>query len=230
MIKPSLARLFFSELSMSEFLIIFDCDGVLVDTEIATAKILSEMATENGLEMSVEEADRLFTGGHLISAQKIIEEKLGREITTDFIEDFRKRQWDLFEKGVDLIDGVEDLLKSLPYRKVVCSNGPQKKMFQTLGYTGLKNYFEEIYSGYDIECWKPDPGLFLHAASKAGVSPEKCIVIEDSKNGFEAARAAGMHLIKFSHDDGIDGALTEAYTNRLSEVLGIIESIVKSAS
>ncbi len=212
---------------MQDVLLIFDCDGVLVDTEIATAKILAEMAGENNLSLTIEEADSMFTGGHLLSAQAKIEHLIGKKIEYDFVEDFRKRQWDLFEKGVDLVEGVVDLLTSLPYRKVVCSNGPQKKMFQTLGYTGLNKFFEKIYSGYDIESWKPDPALFLHAAREAGVAPERCIVVEDSTNGFEAARSAGMTLIKYLHDDHKSGNIGEYKISRLDEAASIIEKVVK---
>ena len=110
---------------------------------------------------------------------------------------YRARVAELFEAHLEAFPGVEDTLLALPQPKCIASSGPQKKMRHSLGLSGLLAHFEpHLFSAYDVESWKPDPGLFLHAARKMGFAPEVCLVIEDSMVGIEAARSAGMqHLL-----------------------------------
>lgn len=174
--------------------IIFDCDNVLVDTESTLVSVLMEMAAEYGAEMDIEEAIRLFSGRQLALSIQFLEQKSGSSFPLDFEEKFRERLYDEFRKNVQPIEGVKDVLEKLKLPYCVASSGPREKIELNLGLTGLISFFDKsrIFSSYDIESWKPDPGIFLHAANTMGFLPEECVVIEDSLAGIEAAKNGGF--------------------------------------
>lgn len=176
--------------------IIFDCDNVLVDTESTLVAVLMEMAAEYGAEMDIEEAISLFSGRKLMQSIQFLEQKSGVSFPPDFEKKFRARLYDEFRKSVQPIEGVKGLLENLKLPYCVASSGPREKIELNLGLTGLINFFDEsrIFSSYDIESWKPDPGIFLHAASTMGFSPAQCVVIEDSIAGIEAATSGGFRV------------------------------------
>lgn len=174
-------------------LIIFDCDGVLVDSETITNQILVDYINEFGTDLSLENALELFRGGALSDCIEYVKSHYGIRLPDEFAPNFRHRMKVAFEKDLKAVDGVKDLLDSLNHSICVASNGPLEKMSTTLKVTGLKSYFgENVFSAYQINKWKPEPDLFLHAAETMGVSPEDSIVIEDSPRGVRAARLAGM--------------------------------------
>ncbi|MEQ7799285.1 HAD family hydrolase [Pedobacter sp. ASV1-7] len=176
--------------------IIFDCDNVLVDTESTLVSVLIDMAREYGAQMDTEEAIRLFSGRQLLQSIRILEQTSDVTFPNDFEKRFRVRLYDEFRKGVQPITGVKDLLESLKLPYCVASSGPREKIELNLGLTGLIGFFDEsrIFSSYDIDSWKPDPDIFLHAASAMGFSPSECVVIEDSLAGIEAARNGGFRV------------------------------------
>jgi HAD superfamily hydrolase (TIGR01509 family) len=180
-------------------LVIFDCDGVLVDSESIGCKVISEMITEQGLPMTPEEADQNFTGGNWYSTVAYVEERIGRKLPEDFEREYRLRSARAFEKDLKPIRGIEDLIKSLSINICVGSNGPREKILPNLRITGLDKYFNNnnIFSAYDIKKWKPDPGLYLHAADRMGFQPTDCIVVEDTIHGVRAAKAAGMRVLGY---------------------------------
>lgn len=183
--------------------ILFDADGVLVDSEPIVSRVLSEMLTENGLPISAEEAEGVFTGSHISVTVAQVEARLGRPLPADFIPEFRRRSIEAFQGVIRPVDGIEDALNALDgLPRAVVSNGPQEKMAVTLSLTGLARYFENrlIFSAYDIGAWKPDPALFLHAATTLAVAPAECVVIEDSPLGLQAARAIGMRAFAYEPD------------------------------
>lgn len=179
---------------MSE-LIIFDCDGVLVDSETITNQVLVDYVNEFGVGISLEKALELFQGGALADWIHYVRTEHGIELPSDFQTNFRYRMKLAFEKDLKVVPGVVELIESLKVPICIASNGPLEKMETTLKVTGLSKYFgENVFSAYQINKWKPDPSLFLFAAQNMGVHPENCTVIEDSPRGAEAAVRAGMKV------------------------------------
>lgn len=192
-------------------LIILDCDGVLVDSERITTTLLSEVATELGWPVTPDESITLFKGRDLHLVQQDIEARTGRPLGESFISDYRARMAHRFaDRGVPVIPGAPELLDWLdgyPIPHAVASNGPHEKMALTLGHIGITPDREQgwytrfegrRFSAYDINRWKPDPGLFLHAAEAMGADPGRCVVVEDSTSGIRAAVAAGMRAVAFA--------------------------------
>ncbi len=131
-----------------------------------------------------------------------LERHLNRSLPDTFVPELRARMAILFRSELRSIDGIESVLDHLEVPYCVVSNAPVEKIRLTLGVTGLLPRFESrIFSAYDVNIWKPDPGLYLHAAATMGARPERCIVIEDSVPGVEAGVAAGMHVFGFAPND-----------------------------
>ncbi|MFI4898204.1 MAG: HAD family hydrolase [Phycisphaerales bacterium JB059] len=191
-------------------LLIFDCDGVLVDTEPTTNRLLARCVSEAGWDVSYEDSIRIFKGRDLHEILEQVESKLGRSLP-GFIEEYRARMFEAFETdppppvpgAVELLD-LLDAGSGAP-RRCVASNGPVQKMLASLTGAGLLDRFacdqapghldgHAIFSAYDVGVWKPEPDLFLHAANAMGHPPEACVVVEDSVSGVIAARRAGMRV------------------------------------
>ncbi len=186
-------------------LVIFDCDGVLVDSETLGNRVIARVATELGAAMTEAEALALFRGCKMAYCVAEIERRLGRAVPASFVSDLRARMADAFRLELRPIDGVAAALDAIDLPVCVASSGPREKILLTLGLTGLLPRFEgRIFSAYDVGSWKPDPGLFLHAAAAIGASPDRCAVIEDSVLGVRAGRAAGMTVFGFeaAHEPG----------------------------
>lgn len=185
-------------------LVIFDCDGTLVDSEPLTNRLIAEMITERGIQMNQDESLRLFAGKTLKHITSFIEEH-GVQVDEDKFEyEYRDRCQQLFHEELEAIPGVEDLIKSLTVPYCIASNGPKKKMEVTLPAAGLQKYFsiDRIFSAYDINHWKPEPELFLHVASSMNVTPSKSIVIEDTLSGLMGAVNGGIDVIAYNpHND-----------------------------
>ncbi len=183
-------------------LVIFDCDGVLVDSERLTVAVEARMLTEMGWPITVDEVVRKFVGGSSDAMLAEIEEHLGAEATAEFDRRSTDEIVAAFHAELRPIAGVRELVEALDDRHVatcIASSGSHRKMDLTLGLTGLRPLFEgRIYSGSEVERGKPWPDLFLHAAQSMGVDPDRCAVIEDSINGCRAALAAGMTCYGFA--------------------------------
>lgn len=180
-------------------LVIFDCDGVLVDSEVVSNEVLADVVTELGWTMGLDEAIRLFKGRAMTDIWKDVEARLGIRITGAIDARFRARQLAALAERVGAVEGVREALDALPVPFCVASNGPYEKMRTTLGATGLLPRFEgRLFSRVDVERGKPHPDLFLHAARTLCVAPDRCVVVEDSPLGIEAARRAGMRAIGFA--------------------------------
>ena len=181
-------------------LIIFDCDGTLVDTENLTNGLIATMLNEIGIPISEKETIALFRGTSLLKIEQYIKENIDNELDFDFEKVFRQRSKILFEAELKAVEGAEDLLKKLEIPYCVASNGPQVKMATTLAVTGLDKYFsaETIFSAYDINKFKPLPDLFLHACDKMEGSAENTLVVEDTLVGAIAARKAGMDVLIYA--------------------------------
>lgn len=186
---------------MSIKAVIFDCDGVLVDSETISNKVLIEMAAEEGLNLDLNYALTNWQGKDLKLVFEDLNRLKGSSIKASFEEDFRERTFSTFRNDIKPIPGALNLLQKLKLPIAVASNGPRSKMAVTLSVTGLASFFKDkIYSAYDIQKWKPEPDLFLHVASRLQVLPENCLVIEDSISGVEAALKGGFQTYALAHD------------------------------
>ncbi len=179
--------------------IIFDCDGTLVDSEY-----LGHLAMEIQLrEIDVEDsASRMMAehrGGKLGEIAKSLEDKHKVKLDKNFIDAYRECMAELSRNELQEIEGVTDLLEKIKYSICVASGGPIAKIELSLSLTNLKRFFgDNIFSSYEVNSWKPDPELFLHAARAMNVQPEQCVVVEDSPIGVKAALAANMTPIFYN--------------------------------
>ncbi len=193
--------------------VIFDHDGTLVDSETITLTVVGEIAVEAGAEVYAEDIDR-FVGADLHVVFAEIERRSGSPLPEDIFDSFRARQTAAIEEGLDEIPGAHGLLSALAASSTplaVASNAPVAKMELCLGATNLLPFFahDRLVSAYDVDAWKPDPTVFLHAAEVLDVAPARCAVVEDSQPGVLGALAAGMHVFaldpknRFRDIDGI---------------------------
>jgi len=181
--------------------IIFDCDGVLVDSEAISAKVFQEMIFELGTEIDFETVLEQITGTSMKENLKFFSEKINGELPTDFETEFRKRSYEAFKTDLKPIKGIQELLKKIKIPIGVASSGPVEKIRLNLTTTNLIQFFgENIFSSYEIQSWKPEPEIYLYAANKMGFKPEECAVIEDSTVGVKAAKAGGFDVYAFSND------------------------------
>lgn len=179
--------------------VIFDCDGILVDTESISVKVLIELALPLGLELEYEYAVEIFTGSSLIKCFEFIKERVNVDLPVDIEPQFRKRTFELFNKELKAIDGIHEVVSSLEVPFCVASSGPQNKIALNLKLVNLFTYFEgNIFSCFDIGKWKPDPAIFLLAAKTMGFEPSECVVIEDSVPGVNAAVSGGFDVLGFA--------------------------------
>ena len=178
--------------------VIFDCDGVLVDSEPIAMSVWIEMAAEYGYSLSFEDALAAFRGGEMKKCVAHLEGLLGRAIKADFVTDFRARSAMRFETELIPVVGIHQVLDRLTVPFCVASNGPEEKMAVSLRVCGLLPYFRDrIVSAYQVGSFKPDPGLFLAAAQLLEVEPRRCAVVEDSILGVQAGIAAGMSVFAY---------------------------------
>jgi HAD superfamily hydrolase (TIGR01509 family) len=213
------------------YLVIFDCDGVLVDSEPTSNRVLASAITQAGLSMEPDEVALTFEGMRLRDIQASIERRLGRKLPEGWLADFEARRAAAFEKGLAAIPGVADVLSQVSAAGIptcVASQASRRKMELTLGLTGLKDYFptSALFSSTMVERGKPYPDLFLLAAESMGFEPSQCIVVEDGVPGVQAGCQAGMKVLGYAPGDNADrladaGAQVFASMTALAELLGI---------
>ena len=179
-------------------LVIFDCDGVLIDSQVIQCRIDAVELTRLGFTVTAEELARQFIGTATKDVQAHVETKLGRPLPSDF-EVTRDRLVDAaYKTELRAVAGVAELLGRIGLPVCVASNAQLDRLREVLALTGLLNYFEPNVFGADLVARpKPAPDLFLHAAACLNVSPPHCVVIEDSETGIRAAKAAGMQVLGF---------------------------------
>lgn len=182
--------------------IIFDCDGVLVDTEEISTRVLAEEARKLGAQLSNEEALDTFAGHSYDFVFSLIQEKIETKLPDNFEAIFRERTFKEFEKSLQPIPGIHEVVKKLKIPFCVASNAPAYKVDFNLKIVNLFPFFEgKIFSAYQVNAWKPDPTLFLTAAKTFDFQPEECLVVEDSPAGVQAAIAGGMKVLGYAHND-----------------------------
>ena len=182
--------------------VIFDCDGVLVDSEPIGNQVLVDMANELGANINLEYAYKHFKGGKMESCVDKIATLINQPIPEDFSDRYRQKSFEAFKTNIKPVEGVTDLVKNLKIPYCVASSGPENKIRLNLELTGLLPYFENnIFSCYAIQKWKPSPAVFVWAAESLGFKPEDCIVIEDSLTGVRAAKNGSFDVIGFTAHD-----------------------------
>ncbi|MEJ6482141.1 HAD family hydrolase [Nostoc punctiforme UO1] len=184
---------------MQTELVIFDCDGVLVDSEGLGNRVLVEFIAEFGLAMKLEEAILLFKGCKMADCVAVIEQRLGKKMPQDFVTQLRTRTAEAFERELRPVEGIEAALDKINLPICVASSGPSEKIKLALRVTNLLSRFEKcIFSSYEIGSWKPAPDLFLYAAKNMGFQAPSCTVVEDSVLGVRAGVAAGMRVLGYT--------------------------------
>ncbi|MCP3980940.1 MAG: HAD family hydrolase [bacterium] len=180
-------------------LVVFDCDGVLVDSEPLANREFTRALNEIGLEIEFDEVCREFIGRSMSSCVETVERRLGRPVPQEFLAQLERATFEAFRRDLRPVPGVRGVVENLDTPYCVASSGPTRKIRLTLGLTGLLPLFEgRIFSAADVGRGKPWPDLFLHAAERMGVTPGDCVVVEDSLPGVQAAVAAGMTVLAYA--------------------------------
>ena len=186
------------ELTAPARCVLFDCDGTLVDSELPGNAALARQLALAGIAESAEAITARFRGHKLADMLAALQSSHGVSLPPDFVDRYRERAAALFETDVVPMPGAADMLARLELPMCVVSNGPLAKIRQNLRVAGLAHHFgDRLFSAYEIGAWKPDPGLFLHAARAMGVAPGDCVVVDDSAAGIQAAGRAGMRALWF---------------------------------
>ena len=193
-------------------LVIFDCDGVLVDTEVLFNQALVDDLGTHGLSLTLEECMGLFVGGTISSVKGQVG-KLGTVLPDTWVEDFYAKAYELLGEHTEPIAGIKAALDAIERAGIaycVASNGRVKKMEITLGRTGMLDRFKDVmFSAQALGTAKPAPDLFLIAAKAFEVSPDDCVVVEDSKTGVLAAKNAGMKCFGYAPHGGGEALVAE---------------------
>jgi HAD superfamily hydrolase (TIGR01509 family) len=202
--------------------VIFDCDGVLVDSEPIGNQILVDMANQLGANIDLEYAYKHFKGGKMQSCVDKIARLINQPIPEDFTALYRQRSFEAFKANIQPVKGVKDLINNLDIPYCVASSGPENKIRLNLEHTGLLPYFENtIFSCYAIQKWKPSPAVFLWAAETLGFNPKDCVIVEDSLTGVKAAKNGGFDVIGFTAHDYNNELKSEAtYALNSMEAIG----------
>ena len=183
-------------------LVIFDCDGVLVDSEMIASRELAAYITDLGRPTTDAQCRATFTGMSLKSVRELVRQDWGFALPDDFVEQLRKRDHIAFERDLQIIPGVVEVLgqlRALGLDYCVASSGSPEKIHHSLTLTGLLDRFDDnVFSASQVNHGKPAPDLFKFAAFEMGAAATDCIVIEDSPTGVKAGVAAGMTVLGFT--------------------------------
>jgi HAD superfamily hydrolase (TIGR01509 family) len=217
---------------MGNELLILDCDGVLVDSEIISVAVDQVVLADLGWSISSEEIIDRFVGRSHAHFLEVVEEHLGRKLPNAWEDAYQHLYREALARDLQLVEGIVEALDAIDLPMCVASNGSHSKMEFTLKHAGLWSRFEgRIFSAVDVAHGKPAPDLFLHAASTLGYEPSNCIVVEDSPAGVQAAIAAKMKVVAYS--GGItaesklvgEGVVIISHMNQLVEAIkGVIDN------
>ena len=210
-------------------LVVFDCDGVLVDTERIQVAVEARLLTRLGWPMDTQQVVERWMGRTSAAQLADIAEHLGEDAVRRYTELATAQVHAAFDAELTEIDGIGDLLDVLVAADVptcVASSGSHERIGRTLGITGLHDHFSgRIFSALEVEHGKPAPDLFLHAAERMGFAPAGCVVIEDSAYGVEAGVAAGMRVLGYgggmASEESLRAAGAEVF-GHMSEVPGLL--------
>lgn len=199
--------------------VLFDCDGTLVDSEILCCEAYVILLGRYGIAMTLEQVIKDFKGVKFYEIIDRIKKRYILEQDVDLLEkEYRIEVARLFNERLVPIKGVRELLERIIVPIAVVSNGPVSKMQHSLGLTKLLPFFQDrLYSGYDIQSWKPDPALIYHAAAELDVPVENCILVEDSAAGTQAGIAAGIPVFYYCADP-LNQSITHPLVTRFYEM------------
>ncbi len=214
-------------------LLIFDCDGVLVDSEPLSCALDAELLTQCGVPYTAAEVARDFTGVSLKDQITRIEAERGVRLPDDFRERLNRALFARFETELKPVEGVRDAILSLPFPRCVASSSAPERIALSLRVTGLADLFDHVFSSTQVLRGKPAPDLFLFAADRMNTRPEECVVVEDSTAGVQAAVAAGMRVIGFTggghcgpdHADKLRQAGATAIVARMADLPAAVKSL-----
>tara|TARA_R110002020_G_scaffold136630_6_gene304646 strand:+ start:2687 stop:3376 length:690 start_codon:yes stop_codon:yes gene_type:complete len=217
-------------------LIIYDCDGVLVDSEIIAAQVESQLLTEAGFPISAEEMAERFAGLTWKDILFEVERESSIPLSAQLLDASEKLLDKKLAAEVQAIDGAMEAIMRIPGPRCICSNSALPRLKMMLARTGLDRLFgDHVYSAKDLGegRTKPAPDVFLHGASQLNVKPENVLVIEDSVHGIHAARAAGMRVVGFTgashsypgHADKLTEAGAETVIRRMADLPATVEAL-----
>lgn len=182
--------------------VFFDCDGTLVDSEVICSRAYVHMFAQYGIELALEEVFKTFKGVKLYEIIDDISQRYDVRLDKTELEPiYRAEVARLFDSELQEISGAKALIERVKVPMCIVSNGPVSKMQHSLGRTNMLDAFpDRLYSGYDIQRWKPDPALMFHAADAMGVEVKNCVLVDDSMAGAQSGVAAGMEVFYFCAD------------------------------
>ncbi len=216
-------------------LLIFDCDGVLVDSEALACEIDAQILTSIGLPHTAQDIARKFVGVSFKDMVARLEAEHACTLPADLGAQLDSALFAKFETDLKPIEGVREAILSLPWPRCVASSSTPDRIALSLRITGLSDLFDHIFSATQVARGKPAPDLFLHAAKSMGVSPQDCIVIEDSAAGIQGALAAGMRVIGFvggahcgpEHAEKLRQAGASVVIERMVELPGTVQRMTR---
>ncbi|MGB8813485.1 MAG: HAD family hydrolase [Paracoccaceae bacterium] len=189
-------------------LVIFDCDGVLIDSEVISAKMLISELKGYGVDIDMEFVSRQFLGRSYPVVMKEVRETFGVVLPDYFEADYRARLLAAFQQSLTIMPGVREVISELALPCCVATSSSPERVSQSLKLVGLTDIFgAKVFTASQVARGKPAPDLFVFTAAQMGVAPERCLVIEDSLNGVRAGLSAGMEVWRFvggSHLVGLD--------------------------
>ena len=204
-------------------LIIFDCDGTLVDSERLCNLALEHQLAEVGIEYKAADLVAKYCGVKFNVILASIAEEFSIIFPDSFETEYRLKVSNLFDKHLKENEGVSEMLASLNVPYCLASSAPRAKIEHALKVTGLTKFFKDkIFSAYEVGAWKPEPGLFLHAAKAMNVDPADCWVVEDSTVGIQAANNANMKCVHYSPDISHSSPLASVHIQHMSELMQTI--------
>jgi len=193
-------------LSRSISLVIFDCDGVLIDSEVISARVLVEEAARDGVALTPAYVRDHFLGRSFPTVAAIIRERFATALPADFEHRYRSRLLARFETDLRLTPGILELIARLRVPFCLATSSSPPRLARSLAITGLDRVFAHRFTASEVARGKPAPDLFLHAAARMGAMPGRCLVIEDSRPGVLAAQAAGMRVGLYAGASHMRGA------------------------
>jgi HAD superfamily hydrolase (TIGR01509 family) len=191
--------------ALKQQLLIFDCDGVLVDSEVISNEVLARMLTEAGLPTTLPEARAIYQGMLLGDILREAEARLGSSLPEGWLAEYEHQRGEEFRRDLKPVPGAAELVskvKAAGIEVCVASQGKLEKTRLSLELTGLRDLFGEhaLFSAHSVARGKPAPDLFLHAAAEMGAQPQRCVVVEDTPSGVMAAASAGMLVFGYAAD------------------------------
>ncbi|PJF10049.1 HAD family phosphatase [Pseudorhodobacter sp. MZDSW-24AT] len=198
---------------MGRACVIFDCDGVLIDSEIISARMLIEALAERGVQIDLPYVARHFLGRSYPVVMAQIRAEFGLDLPPSFEDDYRNRLLEGFRAGLKIMPHVREVIDALAVPCCVATSSSPRRAEMSLRLVGLwEKLGDRVFTASQVARGKPAPDLFLFAASQMGFAPEACLVIEDSLTGVAAARAAGMTVWQFTGGSHMAGLTLEAAT------------------